>query len=345
MRGTGRCLVRGLVVAVVGWLGLATPPVAQTVGPVVGPVAAPGAAAVDNGPRGPGGALRPAGPDWRAVGRLDMGRAGFCTVTLIAPDRVLTAAHCLVDRVSGRAHPVAELRVGLGLRDDRPMVSRRVRAIQTLTRPGGPGPEGGALAQVLADLAILQLDEPVRPAQISAIAHVAGTGADGRASGFDVADAQVLSVVSFAQGRSREAALQDDCILIQREGTGALVLDCNVDHGASGAPVLDIRPDGPRIVAVISARAEVELAGFPPAVVALAAPLDTGLARRLFQQGPEQGLAQGQGVGPGASGGAGTEVRVRRPNGADEGIGARFLRPAQAPQAGTDPSAAMPPIR
>src|SRR5689334_4035858 len=35
------------------------------------------------------------GPPWSAIGRINRRTGGFCTGTLIAPDKVLTAAHCI----------------------------------------------------------------------------------------------------------------------------------------------------------------------------------------------------------------------------------------------------------
>ena len=46
--------------------------------------------------------------NWQAVGRigtLEKRGKGGCTGVLIAPDLVLTAAHCVVNRKSGRIRP------------------------------------------------------------------------------------------------------------------------------------------------------------------------------------------------------------------------------------------------
>ena len=40
---------------------------------------------------------------WEAVGRVDIADGGFCTGTLIAPDLVLTAAHCVIEPGGARA--------------------------------------------------------------------------------------------------------------------------------------------------------------------------------------------------------------------------------------------------
>ena len=64
---------------------------------------------------------------WEAVGRLNIGRTGFCTGALIAPDIVLTAAHCLYDHDSGRVVDASEIEFLAGWRNGRATAYRGVR--------------------------------------------------------------------------------------------------------------------------------------------------------------------------------------------------------------------------
>jgi protease YdgD len=244
-----------------------------------------------------------AGREWQAVGRLEVGQSSFCTVTLIAPELALTAAHCVIDTATGQMHRPDQIVVRLGYANGRAQVTRGVRSMTlSVAPPGVPGPDA-MLGHVARDVAILALDRPVRPAEVVPV---------------DLAPPRAevphrLTVVSYARGREEVAALQEDCLLITTRVDGALVLDCNIDRGSSGSPVIDRTGGTPRIVAVISARARMSQDGMPNADVALAAPVHVpGSAQRP--------------VAPQVSAGG---VRIRR--GVDAQVpaaeGPRMLRP------------------
>ena len=60
------------------------------------------------------------GRGWMAVGRLSYQNGqGFCTATLIAPDLVLTASHCLYDLDSGELLTLNNLEFQAGWRNGR----------------------------------------------------------------------------------------------------------------------------------------------------------------------------------------------------------------------------------
>jgi protease YdgD len=98
--------------------------------------------------------------------------------------------------------------------------------------------------RVGVDLAIVQLDQPIRQPSITPFATAEATRI-----GTEV------GVVSYAEDRAEAPSLQQRCHVIDASIT-VLVMSCDIDFGSSGAPVFAMQNGVPVIVSVISAKAE-----------------------------------------------------------------------------------------
>lgn len=174
---------------------------------------------------------------WEGVGRLNIADASFCTGALIADNLVLTAAHCLYDKTTGRRFAPEEIEFLAGWRSGRAAAYRGAR--RAVAHPDFL-PDGDDRA---SDLALIELDQPIRNPSVAPFA-----------TGKLPVLSREVGVVSYAHDRAEMPSMQNTCQVLGRSGA-TLVLDCDVDFGSSGAPVFDFSTGSPRIVSVVSAKA------------------------------------------------------------------------------------------
>ena len=175
---------------------------------------------------------------WQAVGRLDAEEVGFCTATLIAPELVLTAAHCVYASQTRRLLQPEELTFRAGLRKGQVAAERKISQIEP--HPNYDPRTGVTIKNIRHDVALLRLAEPIPTHELDPfVLH-----------NREVSSGPV-SVVSYGRNRETLPSRQDVCQVIDAQ-RGIMMMNCDVTFGSSGAPVFSHANGRGQIVSVIS---------------------------------------------------------------------------------------------
>ncbi len=192
---------------------------------------------------------------WSSLVRVQSEAGGRCTGVLIAPDRVLTAAHCLVARLTGRLVQPGRVHVLAGY--DRGQFTAHATAATLRTAPDFRPETRGPLG---ADWAVLRLATPLPGPVLPLAALLPAAGTAAMLGGWQQDRAHALLA---------DTACQIQAVL--RDAAGRLLLrhGCAATRGVSGGPLLLRQGDGWAVAGVAVSATEGAQGGLAVAVQGL----------------------------------------------------------------------------
>jgi protease YdgD len=172
----------------------------------------------------------PGEPPWNAIVKLQTNIGGRCTGALIAPMVVLTAAHCLYNRLTHAMLQPVSLHVLVGYERG---AYRWHRLVARYTM--GNGFDGSKPPPQTADWARIELADAI-PDAVAPLPFAQRPAASGMG----------IALAGYNQDRAQLLMADPHChigIVTPRNGGTLLLHDCSATRGTSGGPLLT-REDG-----------------------------------------------------------------------------------------------------